>query len=138
MNNEKLVKLNFKDIATILAALRLFQKEYRDKDSDVIREDWPDHFEGVMPLGSDDISTLCERIIESLPRNTHTQPNGGTVRSSQLSRKQRFASCCFGMLPVTAISTMLYYYGFENRAFVFEIIAITLYAVWVFRGALEE
>jgi hypothetical protein len=50
------------NLATILVALRLFQKTYRDKDADSIRADWPEHFAGVDPLGSDDIDSLCERI----------------------------------------------------------------------------
>jgi hypothetical protein len=54
--------LDKSDVATILAALRLFQERYEDCSSDTIREDWPNHFEGIPPLGTSDISTLCERI----------------------------------------------------------------------------
>lgn len=50
------------DLATILAALRFFQEQYDNRSARVIREDWPDHFVGIKPLGTDDISTLCERL----------------------------------------------------------------------------
>lgn len=36
-------KLDSSDIATILAALRMFQKYYRDNAADM-RADWPEHF----------------------------------------------------------------------------------------------
>lgn len=36
------------DLATILAALRLFQKTYRDKDAATVRRDWPEHFRGCV------------------------------------------------------------------------------------------
>jgi hypothetical protein len=54
--------------ATILAALRLFQRTYEGSSSPAIARDWPEHFEEGMqsvqpwPLGSEDIDTLCERI----------------------------------------------------------------------------
>ena len=60
------------DLATTLAALRLFQREYEDCDSVAIAEAWPEHFtiegEGEertvtpQPLGTEDIDALCERI----------------------------------------------------------------------------
>jgi len=55
-------KLDKSDVATILAALRMFQDKYRDMDAAAIRRDWPEHFEGIEPLGTDDIETLCEEI----------------------------------------------------------------------------
>lgn len=60
-------KLDASDLATILSALRLFQKTYQDKDADTIFRDWPEHFLGrnglrIPPLGTDDIDELCERI----------------------------------------------------------------------------
>lgn len=55
------------DLATILAALRLFQAKYEDSDSEAIRADWPEHFKDsdgkpIAPLGTDDIDALCERL----------------------------------------------------------------------------
>jgi hypothetical protein len=56
------------ETATILAALRLFQRTYEGCDSGAIARDFPEHFEEGMqsvepwPLGSEDIDTLCERI----------------------------------------------------------------------------
>jgi len=65
-------KLDASDIATILAALRAFQRDWMDCDSVSIAEAWPMHFdvqgEGderevvPQPLGSEDIDALCERI----------------------------------------------------------------------------
>jgi hypothetical protein len=73
--------LDQSDVATILAALRLFQREYEDCESVHIADAWPMHFnvqspggevggqdvsdELVVvpePLGSEDIDALCERI----------------------------------------------------------------------------
>ncbi len=56
------ITFDTEELATVLAALRLFQREYEDFSGDAIREAWPDHFEGIEPLGTDDIDTLCERI----------------------------------------------------------------------------
>jgi hypothetical protein len=56
------------DTATILAALRLFQRTYEGCDSATIARDFPEHFtEGMQsvqpwPLGTEDIDDLCERI----------------------------------------------------------------------------
>jgi hypothetical protein len=50
------------NLATVLAALRLFQNTYDDKEADEIRADFPDHFEGIEPLGTDDINALCEKL----------------------------------------------------------------------------
>jgi hypothetical protein len=64
--------LDSSDVATILAALRLFQKEYEDFDSVSIADAWPMHFNvqgdgdditvEPEPLGSIRIDDLCERI----------------------------------------------------------------------------
>lgn len=58
-------KLDKSDIATILAALRMFQRTYQDVHGLDIAKQWPDHFadfELVTPLSSEDIDTLCEEI----------------------------------------------------------------------------
>jgi hypothetical protein len=64
--------LDDSDVATILAALRLFQDTYVDHDSVSIAEAWPMHFnvqgdgEDITvvpdPLGSIRIDELCEKI----------------------------------------------------------------------------
>ncbi len=58
----KVVVLDSEDVATILAALRSFQERYENIPARAMREDWPRHFRGVKPLGTEDISELCERI----------------------------------------------------------------------------
>jgi len=50
------------DLATILAALRLFQRMYAGQNATTIRRAWPEHFKGVRPLGTDDIDPLCEEL----------------------------------------------------------------------------
>ena len=55
------------EMATVLAALRMFQQEYEGKHGKVIRADWPEHFTTdkgglIPPLSTEDIDTLCERI----------------------------------------------------------------------------
>lgn len=64
-------ELEASNTATILAALRLFQREYEYHDAVSIARAWPDHFtinddpdDGVtpMPLSSIDIDELCELI----------------------------------------------------------------------------
>lgn len=63
------------DLATVLAALRLFQKTYQDCDAATLAADFPDHFtigepqDGdpkavahPIPLGTEDIDVLCERL----------------------------------------------------------------------------
>lgn len=67
MSKIKQTPLDSSDLATILAALRMFQKQYRDCDAEAIRADWPEHFADeagfpIEPLGSEDIDALCERI----------------------------------------------------------------------------
>lgn len=61
------MKFDANERATVLAALRLFQRTYEDKDGKDIRRDWPDHFTRdngthIRPLGTDDISDLWVRI----------------------------------------------------------------------------
>jgi len=60
-------KIDDSDRATILAALRAFQKHYEDQDAFAVYRDWLEHFtrfDGsiISPLGSDDIDRLCEEI----------------------------------------------------------------------------
>jgi hypothetical protein len=73
MEKTIVVQLDSSELATILAALRLFQREYEDCDAVSIADAWPMHFnvqgddpeELVVvpqPLGTKDIDTLCERI----------------------------------------------------------------------------
>ena len=55
------------ELATVLAALRMFQKNYEDVNGDAIANDWPEHFtrddgSRIEPLGTEDIDSLCERI----------------------------------------------------------------------------
>lgn len=61
------------NLATVLAALRLFQRTYEDCDAEAIANDWPEHFaiepDGTEdtfvtpePLGTEDIDTLCEQL----------------------------------------------------------------------------
>jgi hypothetical protein len=67
--------LEASELATTLAALRLFQRTYEGKEGREIAEAWPEHFNLVdppeddpdwvvepPPLGTDDINTLCERL----------------------------------------------------------------------------
>lgn len=56
------VQLDANQLATVLAALRHFQESYENADADEICEAWPNHFEDVAPLGTDDISNLCEEL----------------------------------------------------------------------------
>jgi len=58
----KAEKAKQENTATILAALRMFQQRYEDKDAIAIRRDWPEHFGGVDPLSTEDIDALCEEI----------------------------------------------------------------------------
>ncbi len=55
------------NLATVLAALRLFQRTYEGSEAEDIYEAFPEHFEPVdgkqpMPLGTEDIDTLCEQL----------------------------------------------------------------------------
>lgn len=56
------VELDSSELATVLAALREMQAVWEGKDAKTMREAFPDHFHDVKPLGTEDISTLCERI----------------------------------------------------------------------------
>lgn len=56
------VELDSSELATVLAALREMQSVWEGKDAKAMREAFPDHFHDVKPLGTEDISTLCERI----------------------------------------------------------------------------
>lgn len=55
------------NLATILAALRLFQRTYDGHEAEDIYEAFPEHFEPAdgkqpLPLGSEDIDALCEQL----------------------------------------------------------------------------
>jgi hypothetical protein len=55
------------NLATVLAALRLFQRTYEGSGAEDIYEAFPEYFEPVdgeqpMPLGTEDIDTLCEQL----------------------------------------------------------------------------
>jgi hypothetical protein len=52
----KTVTMNKRETATVLAALRTFQKEHEG-----YRNAMP-HFEEVKPLNDEEIDTLCEQI----------------------------------------------------------------------------
>lgn len=66
------VELDENELATVLAALRLFQREYEGRDAVEIADNWPMHFNvqgdrdelivTPTPLGTEDIDALCERI----------------------------------------------------------------------------
>lgn len=59
----KATRLDASDVATILAALREFQKRFEGCEAADIMEAWPDHFTATaIPLSTDDIDDLCERI----------------------------------------------------------------------------
>jgi len=68
MNREQeTVTLDANDLATVLAALRLFQETYEGDHGRTIAERW-DHFQLdggkiLAPLGTEDIDRLCETII---------------------------------------------------------------------------
>ena len=62
-----MIRFDKEELATVLAALRMFQRNYEDRDAFHIRRDWPEHFRTnggrtIKPLGSEDIDALCERI----------------------------------------------------------------------------
>jgi hypothetical protein len=56
--------LDESDVATILAALRLYQVIYESYDEIDLANTYPEHFDGgrIQPLTADDIEELCERI----------------------------------------------------------------------------
>lgn len=62
-----MIRFDQQELATVLAALRMFQRHYEDHDAFEIRRDWPEHFKTnggrvIKPLGTEDIDSLCERI----------------------------------------------------------------------------
>lgn len=57
------IELDEKEIATILAALRLFQTEAMKMN---MAQPFPDHFAEVSPLSTGEIDYLCECINESV------------------------------------------------------------------------
>ena len=52
------------ELATVLAALRLWQREYGGMSARSIMECQPEHFTepGVQPLSDDRIDALCEKL----------------------------------------------------------------------------
>ncbi|MBP5972486.1 hypothetical protein HW132_07010 [Brasilonema sp. CT11] len=62
-------QLNERQIATILASLRLFQIEVEKYD---MVEQFPDHFESgnITPLSVDEIDSLCEEINAGTQKST--------------------------------------------------------------------
>jgi hypothetical protein len=86
------------NLATMLAALRLFQRTYENRNAKSIYKDWPDHFldakgRRIKPLGSEDIDTLCEELnnnddkmrgfVESIARMTTEEEFGLDQPSSE-------------------------------------------------------
>lgn len=57
------LEFNEQEIATILAALRLFQREAATMN---MAESFPEHFQEVAPLSAQDIDVLCEAINEGV------------------------------------------------------------------------
>jgi len=56
-------KEHAENLATILAALRLFQDTFEDFDGDAVKASkYGAHFADAMPLSTDDIEILCERL----------------------------------------------------------------------------
>jgi hypothetical protein len=61
------IRLNDRELATVLAALRYWQQDLADNENEgpII----PDHFdEEVTPLTVDEIEALCERLNVGEPR----------------------------------------------------------------------
>jgi hypothetical protein len=59
--------LDASDVATMLAALRMFQQYYEGQSAEAIRDVQSEHFidhkgNWIMPLGTDDIDVLCESL----------------------------------------------------------------------------
>jgi hypothetical protein len=84
------------DLATVLAALRLFQQTYEDCDSRTIAAAWPEHFQitgdgesdvNPPPLGTDDIDTLCEAINCTSSEPAEPAPNVGALLGAKLLEK---------------------------------------------------
>jgi hypothetical protein len=53
------MQLSDRELATVLAALRYWQDEMRPGDVPLC---YPEHFEDVTPLTTDEIDSLCERL----------------------------------------------------------------------------
>jgi len=84
------------DLATVLAALRLFQQTYEDCDSRTIAAAWPEHFQitgdgesdvNPAPLGTDDIDTLCEAINCMGREPAEPAPNVNALLGASLLEK---------------------------------------------------
>jgi hypothetical protein len=84
------------DMATVLAALRLFQHTYEDCDSRTIAAAWPEHFQitgdgesdvNPPPLGTDDIDTLCEAINCTSSEPAEPAPNVNALLGAKLLEK---------------------------------------------------
>lgn len=59
------MKLNDRELATVLAALRNLQEDigqYTDKDGWTVEDAFADHFTEHEPLSLDEIDDLCERL----------------------------------------------------------------------------
>lgn len=56
------MKVNFREFCQILAALRLWQRKYGNVPPAIVRDEWDEHFEDVLPLSDTEIDNLCERI----------------------------------------------------------------------------
>ena len=54
------MKLTKEETATVLAALRMWQADVVEEDSFPI--DFCDHFTDVLPLTTEEIDALCEKI----------------------------------------------------------------------------
>lgn len=60
------------NLATVLAALRLFQRHYENVHGDDIRREWPEQFtanngDAIEPLSTDDIDALCVDLNSGAP-----------------------------------------------------------------------
>lgn len=55
------MKVSERELATILAALRLFQSNY-DSENSEYQEIFSLHFEDYTPLTNQEIDSLCERL----------------------------------------------------------------------------
>jgi hypothetical protein len=84
------------DLATVLAALRLFQRTYDNSDARAIAAAWPDHFQitgdgesdvNPAPLGTDDIDTLCEAINRMGSDPAEPAPNVNALLRAKLLEK---------------------------------------------------
>lgn len=51
-----------------------------------------------------------------------------------LSRGQRAAAACIGMIPVTVISFIIYFAGHQRAALAFEVLSVAAYTTWFYMG----